>query len=332
MKKFIAWQIGPSLLIGALGLLLLIGLIGGGNQQTLRSETASGGSICSPSGDYDKDKIDEVLERAGAFKGKRAAFEHASAKHNVDPVLMIAISIHETAWGTSRALLEHNNPSGQMRGNQIIHFDSLEDGLEMTGQTLNNLWNERGLNTIEKLGSAYAPVGAGNDPTNLNIHWVPTIHKFIEELGGLSGGCEGESVEGDLITGADGFVVPMKNFTITSHYGPRWGAFHRGIDLAAPEGEPIYAAKDGIVTRSEYHFSWGNYVTITHEGGATTLYAHNQRNVATVGQKVKQGELIAYMGSTGHSTGPHLHLELCLDNSLAQDRLVDPYPVFFGNK
>lgn len=332
MKKFIAWQIGPSLLIGALGLLLLIGLIGGGNQQTLRSETASGGSICSPSGDYDKDKIDEVLERAGAFKGKRAAFEHASAKHNVDPVLMIAISIHETAWGTSRALLEHNNPSGQMRGNQIIHFDSLEDGLEMTGQTLNNLWNERGLNTIEKLGSAYAPVGAGNDPTNLNIHWVPTIHKFIEELGGLSGGCEGESVEGDLITGADGFVVPMKNFTITSHYGPRWGAFHRGIDLAAPEGEPIYAAKAGIVTRSEYHFSWGNYVTITHEGGATTLYAHNQRNVATVGQKVKQGELIAYMGSTGHSTGPHLHLELCLDNSLAQDRLVDPYPVFFGNK
>lgn len=272
------------------------------------------------------------MERAGAFKGKRAAFEHASAKHNVDPVLMIAISIHETAWGTSRALLEHNNPSGQMRGNQIIHFDSLEDGLEMTGQTLNNLWNERGLNTIEKLGSAYAPVGAGNDPTNINIHWVPTIHKFIEELGGLSGGCEGESVEGDLITGADGFVVPMKNFTITSHYGPRWGAFHRGIDLAAPEGEPIYAAKDGIVTRSEYHFSWGNYVTITHEGGATTLYAHNQRNVATVGQKVKQGELIAYMGNTGHSTGPHLHLELCLDNSLAQDRLVDPYPVFFGNK
>lgn len=332
MKKFIAWQIGPSLLIGALGLLLLIGLIGGGNQQTLQSETASGGSICSPSGDYDKDTIDEVLERAGAFKGKRAAFEHASAKHNVDPVLMIAISIHETAWGTSRALLEHNNPSGQMRGNQIIHFDSLEDGLEMTGQTLNNLWNERGLNTIEKLGSAYAPVGAGNDPTNLNIHWVPTIHKFIEELGGLSGGCEGESVEGDLITGADGFVVPMKNFTITSHYGPRWGAFHRGIDLAAPEGESIYAAKDGIVTRSEYHFSWGNYVTITHEGGATTLYAHNQRNVATVGQKVKQGELIAYMGTTGHSTGPHLHLELCLDNSLAQDRLVDPYPIFFENK
>ncbi|WP_440911991.1 peptidoglycan DD-metalloendopeptidase family protein [Enterococcus innesii] len=332
MRKFIAWQIGPSLLIGVLGLLLLIGLIGGGNQQTLRSETASGGSICSPSGDYDKDKIDEVLERAGAFKGKRAAFEHASAKHNVDPVLMIAISIHETAWGTSRALLEHNNPSGQMRGNQILHFESLEDGLEMTGQTLNNLWNERGLNTIEKLGSAYAPVGAGNDPTNLNIHWVPTIHKFIEELGGLSGGCEGESVEGDLITGADGFVVPMKNFTITSHYGPRWGAFHRGIDLAASEGEPIYAAKDGIVTRSEYHFSWGNYVTITHEGGATTLYAHNQRNVATVGQKVKQGELIAYMGNTGHSTGPHLHLELCLDNSLAQDRLVDPYPVFFGNK
>lgn len=332
MKKFITWQIGPSLLTGGLGFLLLIGLIAGGNQQTLQSGTVSGGSICSPTGDYDKDKIDEVLERAGAFKGKRTTFEHASAKHNVDPVLMIAISIHETAWGTSRVLLEHNNPSGQMRGNQIIHFDSLEDGLEMTGQTLNNLWNERGLNTIEKLGSAYAPVGAGNDPTNLNIHWVPTIHKFIEELGGLSGGCEDESVEGDLITGADGFVVPMKNFTITSHYGPRWGAFHRGIDLAAPEGEPIYAAKDGIVTRSEYHFSWGNYVTITHEGGATTLYAHNQRNVATVGQKVKQGELIAYMGNTGHSTGPHLHLELCLDNSLAQDRLVDPYPVFFGNK
>lgn len=153
------------------------------------------GVTCTASGEVNTKKIDDVLSKAGAFAGQREAFEKVAEKYKIDPVLMIAISIHETGWGKSQAVMVHNNPSGQMIGSEIIHFDTLEEGLDMTGKTINNLWNERGLNTLEKLGSAYAPIGAANDPTGLNVNWVPTISKFIEELGGMSVACTKEPTE-----------------------------------------------------------------------------------------------------------------------------------------
>ncbi|OTO82759.1 N-acetylmuramoyl-L-alanine amidase [Enterococcus faecium] len=112
-------------------------------------------------------------------------------------------------------------------------------------------------------------------------------------------------------------------------FGEREGEFHRGLDLAASQGEPIYASKAGTVIKAEYHPSWGNVVVIQHEDGTTSLYAHQQEYQVKVDDTVKQGEVIGYVGSTGNSTGSHLHYEICKDNSLSQSQLIDPKEVLF---
>ncbi len=127
----------------------------------------------------------------------------------------------------------------------------------------------------------------------------------------------------------EGYIVPVKNYTISSTFGIRENEFHRGIDLAVAQGEPIYASKAGTVIKAEFHPSWGNVVAIEHEDGTTALYAHQQEYQVKVGDKVEQGQIIGYVGSTGNSTGSHLHFELCLDHSLNQSRLVDPETVLF---
>ncbi|HAP3021336.1 TPA: glucosaminidase domain-containing protein [Enterococcus faecalis] len=127
----------------------------------------------------------------------------------------------------------------------------------------------------------------------------------------------------------EGYMVPLKNYSISSPFGWRGEEFHRGLDMAANQGEPIVASKAGTVIEASYHTLSGNYVTIEHEDGSVALYAHQQEYCVNVGQKVEQGEIIGYVGSTGNSTGPHLHLELALDRSLAQEKLINPETVLF---
>ena len=127
----------------------------------------------------------------------------------------------------------------------------------------------------------------------------------------------------------EGYMVPLKNYTISSPFGWRGEEFHRGLDMAANQGEPIVASKAGTVIEASYHVLSGNYVTIEHEDGSVALYAHQQEYCVNVGQTVEQGQIIGYVGSTGNSTGPHLHLELALDRSLTQDKLINPETVLF---
>ena len=137
-----------------------------------------------------------------------------------------------------------------------------------------------------------------------------------------------QAIQGPEIS-KEGYKVPVNDYTISSPYGPRGGEFHRGLDMAAAQGEPIYASKAGIVLKAEYHASWGNYVVIQHADGMTSLYAHQQQYSVKPGDQVEQGQVIGYVGSTGNSTGSHLHLEFCLDSSLAQEKLIDPKNVLF---
>ena len=108
----------------------------------------------------------------------------------------------------------------------------------------------------------------------------------------------------------DGYMWPAKG-TLTSGYGWRWGRMHKGIDIAAPIGTPIMAAAPGEVIFAGWNSGgYGNLVKLQHSDGSVTFYAHNNRVLVSKGQKVKQGQLIAEMGSTGRSTGPHLHFEI----------------------
>ena len=98
---------------------------------------------------------------------------------------------------------------------------------------------------------------------------------------------------------------------VTSGFGWRWGRLHKGVDIAGPVGTPIFAAAPGKVISAGWNSGgYGNLVKIRHYDGSTTLYAHNSSIVVRRGQSVGQGQMIARMGSTGYSTGPHLHFEI----------------------
>lgn len=138
-----------------------------------------------------------------------------------------------------------------------------------------------------------------------------------------------KELQGPIIS-SSGYKSPLQNYTISSVFGNRNGEFHRGLDMAAAQGERIYAVKSGKVIKAEFHSSWGNYVVIQHEDGTTALYAHQQQSIVKVGDDVSQSQIIGYVGSTGNSTGSHLHFELCKDSSLSQGMLVDPQHVLFN--
>ena len=106
-------------------------------------------------------------------------------------------------------------------------------------------------------------------------------------------------------------IWPTQGY-VSSPYGLRFGGteFHQGIDIAAEMGTPIVAAADGVVTAAGWNGGYGNMVDVDHGSGVVTRYGHASAVAVTVGQQVRRGQVIAYVGSTGRSTGPHLHYEV----------------------
>jgi murein DD-endopeptidase MepM/ murein hydrolase activator NlpD len=120
---------------------------------------------------------------------------------------------------------------------------------------------------------------------------------------------------------------PINAATFTSGYGVRSDPFrgsaamHAGIDLAAPQGTAVYATADGIVDKAEWSNGYGNLVEVAHGKGVQTRFGHLSRILVHSGQLVHRGDMIALVGSTGRSTGPHLHYEVRIDG-----HAVNPVP------
>ncbi|MEQ8742135.1 M23 family metallopeptidase [Parasphingorhabdus sp.] len=125
---------------------------------------------------------------------------------------------------------------------------------------------------------------------------------------------------------------PVKDFTLTSSYGFRADPFkgrranHKGLDMAGPIGTPIYATADGIVGRAQWLGGYGNYVEINHGNGIQTRYGHMSKLNVDANARVKSGDLIGFMGSTGRSTGSHLHYEVRIAGEA-----VNPIPFMQSN-
>lgn len=115
---------------------------------------------------------------------------------------------------------------------------------------------------------------------------------------------------------------------VSSNFGQRWGRKHEGIDIPAPRGTPIVATAAGKVKYSGNRVrGYGNMIVIEHPGKVFSVYAHNSKNIVSAGTKVKRGQMIARVGNTGRSTGPHLHFEIRVRNQ-ARDpaRYVGQHP------
>ena len=118
-------------------------------------------------------------------------------------------------------------------------------------------------------------------------------------------------------------IIPTKG-VVSSEYGMRNGRPHKGIDIAAASGTPIYAVQEGEVVFSGSQRGYGNVIIIEHNEAVMTVYAHNEANLVRVGDTVKQGQPIARVGKTGRSSGPHLHFEYRKNGKAINPRKVLP--------
>lgn len=110
------------------------------------------------------------------------------------------------------------------------------------------------------------------------------------------------------------FIWPLTSGALTSGFGPRNRSFHDGIDIVAPPGTQVRAAREGSVIYSDTLRGYGNVVIVEHAGGYATVYAHNEVNLVQAGDRVRQGQAVARLGQSGRTSGPNLHFEIRKDN------------------
>ena len=186
---------------------------------------------------------------------------------------------------------------------------------------------------IEDLGTVWQNIAAmGVAPAAEQRSNADSIYNLIRY--GAAGGSSGFDGSDVPFIGADGFCSPIgENWrnVVTSEFGYRRDPFtgerrgHTGMDLAVPTGTSVRAALPGTVTVSTYNQGgYGYYVMIDHGSGLSTLYGHNSQLLARVGQTVEAGDVIALSGSTGRSTGPHLHFEVRINGERTNPRSYLP--------
>lgn len=180
----------------------------------------------------------------------------------------------------------------------------------------------------DNAGSAQAAVDnagtpdeiAGAAPQILTISEYKPVDNLSEQLGKAVEYAKVRSAA-DLAARAPLSVKPAEG-AFTSGFAPRWGTFHKGIDIANAVGTPIVAVEDGEVIDSGPANGFGNWIRLRHEDGTVTVYGHMETLDVAVGEKVHAGQKIAGMGSRGFSTGSHLHFEVHPNGGEA----IDPAP------
>ena len=144
--------------------------------------------------------------------------------------------------------------------------------------------------------------------------WVAEANALQAASASVSSTITSQSPASSSPPSSSGLIWPVSG-PITSPFGMRWGSLHPGIDIGVGMGTPIRAAASGRVISASYAGGYGNLVVIDHGNGLATAYAHQSSMAVSSGQQVSQGQVIGYVGSTGFSTGPHLHFEVRVNGS-----------------
>lgn len=235
---------------------------------------------------------------------------------------LVAKALADTAQERD-ALNEHANEAIAMANDREVElqvledkndaiFRQLEDAMTISVKPLDQMFRNAGLDTdrlLKEVRRGYS--GQGGPLTPLSISTKGT--------GPDADALRANRILGDLdrmnvyrIAAEKGpFDIPVKSsFRYTSGFGPRWGRMHKGLDFAAPQGTPILATGDGVVTKADWGSGYGRVVYIQHAFGLETRYAHMSKIRVKVGQRVSRGQRIGDMGNSGRSTGTHLHYEV----------------------
>jgi murein DD-endopeptidase MepM/ murein hydrolase activator NlpD len=144
------------------------------------------------------------------------------------------------------------------------------------------------------------------------------LHAVSAELAEKIRAAEASAVTASVGQGgtpsAAGLIWPV-NGPVTSPFGMRWGRMHEGIDIGVGYGTPIHAAAAGVVVWAGWLGGYGNLVVIDHGNGLSTAYGHQEQVAVSYGQHVDQGQVVGYVGCTGHCFGPHVHFEVRINGS-----------------
>ncbi|MEQ8401533.1 MAG: DUF5930 domain-containing protein [Roseitalea porphyridii] len=213
------------------------------------------------------------------------------------------------------ALLEADEMAAQiqlMKDQNDQIFRQLEDAMTISVEPLDKMFTAAGMDTdnmLDTVRRGYSGQGGPLMPLSFSTRGEePTpdamrANRILNQLDRLN--------LYRIAAQKAPFALPVKStFRYTSGFGMRWGRMHSGTDFASKHGTPIYATADGIVTHAEWLSGYGRLVKIQHEFGIETRYAHMSRIRVEKGQRVSRGERIGDMGSTGRSTGTHLHYEV----------------------
>jgi len=296
-------------------------------------------------------QLDRVLSGHGALEGMGSVFRNAARDNQLNELYLVSHALTEKE-GPLGALV-HGVQVTEVKGKAVspmvvYNVYGIEGRGENPEKAAAEFAYEQGWNTMEKslregarwLSAEYIHHPVGTQNTLYKMAWDPSdrsLNAFSSDIGW--GARQGEKLYevyqelGRRATDFDISTYQMRiwpvpgYYRISSHYGyrihPIEGDYrkHSGMDVPAPEGHPILAVRDGEVTRSGFGESYGNWVELDHGNGITTRYAHNSKNLVSVGQTVKKGQKIAEIGTTGSSTGNHLHFEV-----RRHGFTMDPFP------
>lgn len=258
----------------------------------------------------------EAAEKAALLE-QRQVFLATMLSGEADPETLAGLLPEESA--------DPNNPAARAVSQSYRGVDGMQQELAVKAQLATEQRYREAVRAIRQLGLNPARFHRG-DAVGGPFEAVAPLENADPQFRDLFASWQKlEQLEQGVI--AIPSIKPVQDARFTSGYGVRSDPFrgrsamHAGIDLAGPVGTPIYATADGIIARSGRAGAYGNLIEINHGQGIQTRYGHMSRLIAKSGQRVKRGDLIGLMGSTGRSTGSHLHYEVRIDG-----RAVNPIP------
>jgi murein DD-endopeptidase MepM/ murein hydrolase activator NlpD len=227
--------------------------------------------------------------------------------------LLAVVGLSVSTSGRARERHAPANP-GSARGD-VVNLSDIPESKPAAARRPQETVTEEDLAAVERdIKARTAPDAAA--PDDGIAPGAPSDKEVRQALREMRNG--GGIEAGPIRRGSGDLIYPI-NGTFTSPFGMRWGRLHAGVDLAAPSGTPIRAAASGRVILMAPTGGYGNYTCVDHGKSISTCYAHQSRFGTSRGASVKQGEVIGYVGNTGHSFGAHLHFEVRING-----RPVDP--------